>query len=99
MSEPERTETTSSDPAPSPGTTNEERPSRWTTRLSWAVILLVGYLLGPLPAGLFLGVLPPQVAAPAEKILEVAYSPLSWLYERSERVQEFYDWYKGLLDV
>ena len=76
---------------------NDKSPSPWRTRLSWVVVIVIAYVLSPLPVNIFLILLPPRVAVSAERYLEVAYSPLAWLYGHSQKVQEFYDWYGSLI--
>lgn len=73
--------------------------ANWSTRACWGVVVLIGYLLSPLPLGVFLDLLPMPVARPAFYALSVAYKPLSWLYGQNRQVRDFYDWYESLLDA
>lgn len=74
-------------------------PANWSTRACWGVVVVIGYLLSPLPLGVMLDLMPRTVSRPAFFALSVAYKPLSWLYGQNRQVRDFYDWYESLLDA
>ncbi len=75
------------------------RRPRATTKLLWAVNLVIFYALSPLPMGVLLDLMPYRAAASAYVVLEPAYAPLIWLSNQNRNVKEFYAWYESLLDA
>jgi hypothetical protein len=66
-------------------------PLRWWIALA-VCLFLVGYPLSVGPI-VFLDDKFPKMIDPLEPALEAAYAPLGYLYENSQVVRDFYDWY------
>jgi hypothetical protein len=62
----------------------------------WIALVIAAFLAGyPLSIGpiMFLDGKYPEIIDPIEPALDVAYAPIEYLYENSELVRKFYNWY------
>jgi hypothetical protein len=62
---------------------------------NWLVIaflLLVIYVLSPIPLGLVLGKLSPETMQRVGPVVETVYFPISWACMEFPAVRAFYDW-------
>ena len=74
-----------------------DRRSAWTWSAT-AFLLLVAYVLSPIPFGVVAAHLGFDGIEPLDTAFEVFYAPLIWLHDHVEFVHDFYDWYGDAYD-
>ena len=78
----------------------EETTEKAPSGIRWGIaLMIVAFLVGyPLSVGpiVFLDSKYPALIDPIEPALEVIYAPIGYLYEKSELLRDFYDWYLPL---
>lgn len=73
--------------------------SRWGCGCLGLLMLLVGYILSPVPLVLMIGMMPLNVQEAIFPVWRVFCWPLQWCYEHSPTVAAFYDWYANVFDL